>query len=192
MARCCCFGDSAGAAQTPPCLTSQRHIGCPGVEFEFTAWYRSGGSVTNAETRAKTLVSFGSSGAVFWHQDAVLRQIIARYLMSALMTATLLWGGCLSCPVFFGPGVTAVKNCCHPHGGCKEKPGETKKASACSMQSAVLSANKAADAVTPVLSVSLLLPVFQPVTTRSAGFLVPLLDRGSPPDLNLLHSVLRI
>jgi hypothetical protein len=112
--------------------------------------------------------------------------------MSALMTAALLWGGCLSCPLFFGPGVTAVRNCCHPHGGCKEKPGQSKPAAACSMQSGVLTAKKAADSVTPVLSVSLLLPVLQPVTTLHARFLVPLRDRGLPPDLNLLHSVLRI
>jgi hypothetical protein len=148
--------------------------------------------MTKAETRNNTQVSLGSSDAVFWCEDAVLRQIIARYLMSVLMTATLLWGGCLSCPLFFGPGVTAAKNCCHPHGGCNEKPGETKPAAACSIQSAILSANKAAVAATPVLSVSPLMPVWQPVTARTASYPIALADRGSPPDLNLLHSVLRI
>jgi hypothetical protein len=112
--------------------------------------------------------------------------------MSALMAVSLLWGGCLSCPLFFGPGVTAVRNCCHPHGGCKEKPGESKSAGACTLQSAVLVATKATHAVTPVLFVSVVLPVAQPVTTRRANSPIALSDRGSPPDLNLLHSVFRI
>jgi hypothetical protein len=121
-----------------------------------------------------------------------LRQTIARYLMSALMAVALLWGGCLSCPLFFGPSVNSAKNCCHPHGGCKEKPGEAKQAGGCSMQSAVLVAANAADAVTPMLSVAMVLPVAQPVTTRRASYPITLWDRGLPPDLNLLHSVFLI
>lgn len=52
----------------------------------------------------------------------------ANLLLSVLLVATLLWGGCIACPQFFQPPI-AKKSCCDPAGHCKRtktNPSEQK------------------------------------------------------------------
>ena len=80
------------------------------------------------------------------HRMQSLRRTIVRYLMAFLAATTLMWGGCLSCPQFFGPTINAHKSCCNPHGSCKEKPGSQKAARECTIQPAVPTGTKATEA----------------------------------------------
>jgi hypothetical protein len=118
------------------------------------------------------------------------------FVMSTVLAVTLIWGGCLSCSNYFRLPAKAAGSCCNPHGGCKDKPGSPKSARECNIQPAALTSAKALDSAIQPSNVSVILPVdFIQLTISSryhAGFPAALPDRGSPPDLNLLHSVLRV
>jgi hypothetical protein len=50
-------------------------------------------------------------------------RVFSNSLLSLLMLATLVWGGCISCDEYFmWPG---AKSCCSPNGHCKTKKSET-------------------------------------------------------------------
>jgi hypothetical protein len=51
----------------------------------------------------------------------------ANLLLSVLLVATLLWGGCVACPQFFQAPL-AKKSCCTPTGQCKNtNPGKSQQ-----------------------------------------------------------------
>ena len=115
--------------------------------------------------------------------------------MAALMTAALTWGNCLLCPQLLVKAAKAGKTCCNPQGHCQEKPGSPKSATQCNLQPVILASAKTPDAAALTLPYSpvpaesaLVIPVYP----LYAGRPVKPRDRSAPPDLNLLHSVLRI
>jgi hypothetical protein len=114
--------------------------------------------------------------------------------MAIVLTATMLWGGCLSCSQYFMfpmfPTARA-KSCCLPSGGCKDKPAKSSSQAEC-----VIQAMAPAKAPAVPLSSFTVLPASAPVL-RVAARLDARRDDGpshqtSPPDLFLLHSVFRI
>jgi hypothetical protein len=110
-------------------------------------------------------------------------------MLAALMTAALMWGGSLPC----SPGSTKVAmNCCHPHGHCDEKPGSAKRAPECGLPSGILASAKAPDAPAAMLVAasgeSTAITAYPADSFRRTSIKSP----GSPPDLNLLHSIFRI
>src|SRR5579862_9772187 len=111
--------------------------------------------------------------------------MILRYMMAALMTLALTWGNCIAC-------FPSAKACC-TH--CPETSGSEKSARDCSIQPAILATAKAPDAAALSLVSSLRPAEFiqhAPVDRYRSGVPVTLPDRGYPPDLNLLHSILLI
>ena len=138
-------------------------------------------------------ILFGPVDAKVKAERSALRQAAIRYVMSALMTITLVWGGCLSCSQYF---VSPMKACCDPHGSCNRKPGTPKSTRECNLQPAVPASAKAPEAAIQVSLASAILPSelaqFATSNRRHADFSTALSEPGSPPDLNLLHSVLRI
>jgi hypothetical protein len=116
--------------------------------------------------------------------------------MVMLLTATVLWGGCLSCPQYFTSAVSQAGHCCKPSGGCK-KPQNSSAPKHCTIQSYSL----AQTVVTPDHAANLLASVVVPSACRlvlvppptHAMVDVPIAgDRGSRPGLFLLYSVFRI
>jgi hypothetical protein len=123
---------------------------------------------------------------------------IAIFGMALMFMATLLWGGCVSCPQFFMFPFGAEKICCKTLGTCGQAPSSNKaSAEQCRIQPAAL-------AVAPALPqhVSVLLPwhLIVPCDTHNSRWKLQFGTRrqvlffiqGSPPDLRLLHSVFRI
>jgi hypothetical protein len=115
---------------------------------------------------------------------------MVRYLITALMTVTLIWGGTLSCSLELAP----VKSCCNPHGGCKEKPGPSQASRQCNLLPVGLSTAKAPVPAHPPTVAAAVLPADSSVFNAARHFVVMSAapDHGSPPDLNLLHSVFRV
>jgi hypothetical protein len=117
--------------------------------------------------------------------------------MVLLLTATLLWGGCLSCAQYFMSPVAVAGHCCKPSGECRKAPNSSSPAKDCAIQAFAL----AQTVVTPdhaavLLASAVAAPDSVPVLTPSQIHAIPDLkaagSRGSPPDLNLLHSVFRV
>ena len=114
-----------------------------------------------------------------------------RYLLTALITASLVWGGFLPCSQDAGSSAAPVKDCCNHNGQCKQTPG-TQTSQQCNLQSAILP-GAAHHTFQPVAQTALTFKTaFMPLQARCQNFLACLQDRGSPPDLNLLHSILRV
>src|SRR5437764_15078900 len=57
----------------------------------------------------------------------------ANVLVSVLLVATLLWGGCVACPQFFQPPI-AKKSCCDPAGHCKRTKTDPSQQKPCQFQ----------------------------------------------------------
>jgi len=116
--------------------------------------------------------------------------------MAAVMTVTLIWGGCLSCSQYFRPPAKAAGSCCDPHGGCKEKPGQSKAKRDCNLQPVALASAKSSGAAIQSSLAFMVLSaestLLRATTQWHAALPIVPPDRGSPPDLNVLHSVLRI
>jgi hypothetical protein len=122
---------------------------------------------------------------------------IASFGMAIVLMATLLWGGCLSCAQYFMFPSVGAKACCTPSGECKDtRPSRPSSQEACRIQPLSLtqapmtpergstpSSFAAAQALDTNSTIALRLDVRD--HARSA-------DQSSPPDLCLLHSVLRI
>jgi len=117
--------------------------------------------------------------------------------MSAILLATMLWGGCLSCAQYFMFPALTAKHCCMPSGECKKTPAKPSAPEECKIQP-VSFRNGAVeqDHGTFLASSVTALPLardWSPALPHGAtAITLPLVDQGSPPDLNLLYSVLRI
>jgi hypothetical protein len=127
---------------------------------------------------------------------------IASYVTTLLLTASLLWGGCLSCSQYFMFPVSGARHCCMPSSGCKDnkdsnnkpKKSPSSQPQDCTLQQIVIA--KQVTAVDRIPNV-VFLPLTPLLETSNALSLPPqairiLSDPGSPPDLHLLHSVFRI
>jgi hypothetical protein len=57
----------------------------------------------------------------------------ANLLLSLLLVATLLWGGCVACPQFFQSPVVK-KSCCDPAGHCKRTKNDRSQQKPCQFQ----------------------------------------------------------
>jgi hypothetical protein len=57
----------------------------------------------------------------------------ANLLLSLLLVATLLWGGCVACPQFFQTPI-AKKSCCDPAGHCRRTKTDPSQQKPCQFQ----------------------------------------------------------
>jgi hypothetical protein len=57
----------------------------------------------------------------------------ANLLLSVLLVATLLWGGCVACPQFFQPPL-AKNSCCDPAGRCKRTKTDPSRQEPCQFE----------------------------------------------------------
>lgn len=57
----------------------------------------------------------------------------ANLLLSLLLVATLLWGGCVACPQFFQTPL-AKKSCCDPAGHCRRTKTDSSQRKPCQFQ----------------------------------------------------------
>jgi hypothetical protein len=129
--------------------------------------------------------------------NTVLKKF-ATCTLAILLTATLLWGGCLSCANYFMLPSISTADCCAPTSHCKEKnkPAPSSQ-EGCRIQA--VAPSKAGPIVphTPVLFAHFT-PVIVPVgiwaVSSAHAVSAPAVPPGnfSPPDLCLLHSVFRI
>jgi hypothetical protein len=127
----------------------------------------------------------------------VVLKKLASFAMAVVLTATLLWGGCLSCAQYFMFPSISAKTCCMPSGHCEDKGSKPSSNEECRIQS--LSAAETgpvpAGASIPVSFVDSL-PALAPASTvplRLAAWgraISP--NQFIPPDLCLLHSVFRV
>jgi hypothetical protein len=121
----------------------------------------------------------------------VLRAISSS-LLSLLVVATLLWGGCVSCPQFF-MFPKAEKSCCNKAGQC-ERPSKSDPVKECKRMpletQGFASAHAELAAAVITTGSEALIPV---MTVRLSVVHVdsPLLE-PSPPDLNVLNSTFLI
>lgn len=126
----------------------------------------------------------------------MLRAVISSTL-ALLLTVTLLWGGCISCPQFFMfPGVKAgkLKSCCDKAGRCTRTQSTSTGESECQKMpmEAHASGHLVLEAPLPDpfehLHAALLIP-------SQPRFAVPGIDfafEHSPPDIQALHSTFLI
>jgi hypothetical protein len=121
----------------------------------------------------------------------VVRRAFANSLLSLLMLATLVWGGCISCDEYFmWPG---AKSCCSPNGHCKTKKTPTKQAPRRECTQIAFDHHKTIDhhiALPVVGAVEMVVP-FRSVESVERWQLVSLVE-PSPPDLQVLHSTFLI
>lgn len=122
---------------------------------------------------------------------------IASFGMAIVLTATLLWGGCISCAQYFMFPSISAKTCCMPSGHCKDKPSKPSSQEECRIQSLAF-------AKAPVVPEQAAIPVSSfavlPAQTPTSRVALRLDARGdtypanqaSPPGLYLLHSVFLI
>lgn len=118
-------------------------------------------------------------------------RVISSSLLSLLLVATMLWGGCVSCPQFF-MFPKAEKSCCNKAGQC-ERPSKTAPAKECKR----MPFESQGHAAHVELAVSIL-------TTGRFGLVPPAIHRvavnpletselePSPPDLTVLNSTFLI
>ncbi len=124
-----------------------------------------------------------------------MRRILVRNLTCLLMAITLVWGGGLACAQDLMPLAKVAHDCCK-HGSCKSKPGTAPTSRECNLHpSNVPAATVAVVPVAPSDALALL---------PGLGYQVPSAIRHGrhsamatlhippPPDLNLLHSLLRV
>jgi hypothetical protein len=106
------------------------------------------------------------------------------------MVATLLWGGCISCPQFFMfPTDKAERNCCKKNGEC-DRPTKTDTAKECKrmpLEPQEVSSAHAELAVPVVVASAVIIPLVLEVSATAPHPEAPILEH-SPPDLNVLNS----
>ncbi|HVW85633.1 MAG TPA: hypothetical protein VHB50_13180, partial [Bryobacteraceae bacterium] len=117
--------------------------------------------------------------------------------MVAVLIATLLWGGCISCSQYFMVSAGGAKRCCMPSGKCKDVPAQPSGVRECkiqpfSLKHAAVNVDHAsilascAALATPHPCTAPGLPEIHAIQTAA------MTDFGSPPDLCVIHSVFRI
>ena len=105
--------------------------------------------------------------------------------------ATLLWGGCLSCPQFF-MFPRLQKSCCNKTGQCERNKSKPSPVKECKRVALELSgaAHPELDAVELIAD---RLRMSNPIDVKSVSAQVDSPDAElSPPDLNVLHSAFLI
>ncbi len=126
-------------------------------------------------------------------KDLTALKTFANIGLSLLLLATLLWGGCLSCPQYF-MFPASHGGCCNPAGHCKNAPAPAPASRDCNMQAVALPAVSLDAAAHGLLPLSLAPVVASavpaPVLAAPPSAFGP--PHASPPDLSRLHSVLRI
>jgi hypothetical protein len=122
----------------------------------------------------------------------MVRRALASSLLSLLLVATLVGGGCISCEQYFMFGGGA-KNCCAPDGHCKSKaPGQKTPARACNQIAFDHHRHADLSLCPPVPVIASILPAdFTPERAP-----MPRTEfrpsEASPPDLQILHSTFLI
>ena len=119
------------------------------------------------------------------------------FAMAVVLTATLLWGGCLSCAQYLVSPSISAKTCCMPSGHCEDKGSKPSSTEECRTQllTAAETGPVPAGASIPVSFVDSL-PALVPASTVPARLAAwgransP--NHFVPPDLCLLHSVFRV
>jgi hypothetical protein len=105
----------------------------------------------------------------------------ANLLLSLLLAATLLWGGCVACPQFFQAPI-AKKSCCDPSGRCKRTKTDPPQQKPCQFQQ--LGVQQKVKPPVPLIAV--IHPVL-PIAIASLQYLAsmraPEEPLGSPPKL---------
>jgi hypothetical protein len=121
----------------------------------------------------------------------VVPRALFRSLLSAVTAATLLWGGCVSCPQFF-MFPTAKKDCCKA-GKCeKSKPHKSAPEKACNRMPLGTHGFVQVHADLPATIVAAAdLPGQLPPDT-SPAFTTPAPVEHSPPDLHVLNATFLI
>lgn len=116
---------------------------------------------------------------------------IANSLLGLLMTATLFWGGCISCPKFF-MFPQAKKNCCVKTGQC-ERPAKSAPLKECKRIPLELQNAAHAHLEFPPVAAAGSIFVLSAVTPAPSqlSFEKVALE-PSPPDLIVLHSTFLI
>jgi hypothetical protein len=120
-----------------------------------------------------------------------MRNAVIRLSLCLILSALVLWGGCVSCPQYFVSPVSGTHDCCHPDGGCKDKTSHPAKSTNCSFQQAAI---KRVDGSQPILQ-EVSATSLPAAIEDNSGYAKQLASRGPYvpfADLNLLHSVLRI
>lgn len=74
-----------------------------------------------------------ASGLLRYARRELMFRRWANLLLSVLLVATLLWGGCVACPQFFQVP-TAKKSCCDPAGHCKRTKTDPSQQKPCVFQ----------------------------------------------------------
>jgi hypothetical protein len=120
-----------------------------------------------------------------------VRRAFASSLLSLLLLSTLVWGGCISCEQYFmWPG---AKGCCAPDGHCKTKNAPAKQDPGRGCKQIAFDHQKSIDhhIDLPVVATA---AIDLPIRTvelfpRGDG---PNPIKGSPPDLQVRHSIFLI
>jgi hypothetical protein len=116
--------------------------------------------------------------------------------MAILLTATMLWGGCLSCAQYFMFPSLSAKTCCTPSGHCRDKTPQPSSGKECLIQSAAPSKTLSSASDASVLLSWTALPALAPASNMTPHFeaasTAGRASNASPPDLCLLHSTFRI
>jgi hypothetical protein len=116
---------------------------------------------------------------------------LANLLLSFLLAATLLWGGCVSCEQFFMIGSSA-KSCCAPDGHCRTRTTPSRSDLSKECKQLAFEHSKFLDhGFVPVASQSTL--VTMPAIADSRAQSLPFAPiEPSPPDLQTLYSTFLI
>jgi hypothetical protein len=116
-----------------------------------------------------------------------VRRAFANSLLSLMMLATLVWGGCISCDEYFmWPG---AKTCCSPNGRCKTKAPASPQKPARDCKQIAFDHQRSVDThiespAVAMVGIDLALRVIE----GSEPWHGPTPVEPSPPDLQVLHS----
>jgi hypothetical protein len=166
------------------------------VEGRFGSASNPSDEGAKGRSRVLNCCSAGRSGArlrspsdCYPEPRAVLRTISSSVL-SLLVTVTLFWGGCISCPQFFMfPTEKADKSCCNKAGKC-ERPDKTAPENECKRMPLELQPFPSghAELATAVVTTDILpLASLSRAPSPGAHFDTAAVEH-SPPDLIVLHS----
>ena len=121
----------------------------------------------------------------------MVRRAFTNSLLSMLMLATLVWGGCISCSEYFM--WPSAKSCCSPNGRCKTKTPSSPQESSRECKQIAFDHQKTIDhhvELPMVAAVTIDLPYRAIASWERWQSAVPV--DPSPPDLEVLHSIFLI
>lgn len=120
----------------------------------------------------------------------IVIRAISSSVLSLLLVATLLWGGCISCPQFF-MFPKAEKNCCNKAGQC-ERTSKTAPVKECKRMPLESQAFAHAELAAVVFTADNEVLVPAPGDVSHTVYPDSPVVEHSPPDLNVLHSTFLI